>query len=110
MNARDPILRLKAVVTLKLVAALLMLGFWLGSGSLYLHYAGTRPRRPEIATGRIYRYQQIYTVFYLNARERLLWRSMMAAAMACGLVMAVSYFYEERLKKGSTPGRSSTSD
>jgi hypothetical protein len=90
--------RIRTAVAVKTISAVLGIGLWWGSGSLYLHYAKTRPSTPDLEAARIYAYQQVGQVFYLNAQERLHWRCLMLAALVCLLVMAASHFYGERLK------------
>jgi hypothetical protein len=89
--------------SIKILFAILGLGLWFGSSELYIHYAKTRPRQPDPATGRMYIYNQAGGVFYLNAKERRRWRCLMAAGVACIALMAGSYFYEERLISRASP-------
>ena len=91
------------VVRIKVLFAALGLGFWIGSGVLYIHYAKTRPGHPDAGTGRIYAYGQAGTDFYLNAAERRRWRCLAAVGVTCFAVMVGSYLYERRLSSGPPP-------
>ena len=90
--------RKRSVVALSKISVIFAVVIWWGAGALYMQYARTRPPRPDPATGRIFAYQQIYHVFYLNAHERLLWRSLISAALACLLLTGGLLLYARYLE------------
>ena len=82
---------------LKVVSAMLSLGFWTASCILWYHYAFTRPSKPDIAAGRTYAQHQIGEVFYLTSHEHFVWYFLVVSGVLCFLLTAAFYQIGRRL-------------
>ena len=89
---------------LKVVSAILSLGFWTASFVIGYHYAFTRPSKPDPGAGRIYPQHQIEGVFYLTSHERFLLYFLMVAGVVGFLLTAAFYGFGKRLDRRETTG------
>ena len=87
------------VEILKVVSAILSLGFWTASFILWYHYAFTRPAVRQPGAGRVYPLDTHGTVVYLTSHEHFLLYSLMVVGVVCFFLTAGFYAVGRRLDR-----------
>ncbi len=78
--------------TIKVVSAILAVGFWFSSFSVWMYYNFHRPKTYMPENGRTFPLDTHGSVVYLTAGEHYFLYGLMAAGVGFALLAALSYF------------------